>query len=203
MILSIIIPVYNAAKYINQCIQSVVRQSYHDFECILIDDGSNDGSGELCDNWAGIDNRIKVIHQQNQGVSIARNKGIKIAQGKYIVFIDSDDWVEENYLEALMESNADYVISGIYIHNNNSRTEKIIPNSEITFILNSSAKNYIAQLFKRQLLFGPISKRYKLSIVKDYQIKLKDIKLEGKKRTTVKEFINGIKKEDFIGVKFE
>ena len=89
--ISVIIPVYNVEEYLDQCIQSVIDQPYNDFECILIDDGSTDRSGEICDRWAKIDNRIKVIHQKNQGVSVARNKGIEIANGEYIYFIDGDD----------------------------------------------------------------------------------------------------------------
>ena len=89
--ISVIIPVYNVEKYLDQCIQSVINQSYTDFECILINDGSTDNSGEICNKWSEIDNRIKVIHQKNQGVSVARNRGIEIANGEYIYFIDGDD----------------------------------------------------------------------------------------------------------------
>ena len=101
--ISIIIPVYNVSQYLNECIQSVVNQSYKDFECILIDDGSSDGSEIICDQWEQKDSRIKVIHQPNQGVSKARNRGIAEVQGEYITFIDSDDWIDSNYLNALLQ----------------------------------------------------------------------------------------------------
>ena len=89
--ISIIIPVYNVEKYLDQCLDSVLNQSYADFECILINDGSTDNSGNICNNWAKKDNRFKVFHQDNQGVSCARNKGIDNAKGEYIYFIDGDD----------------------------------------------------------------------------------------------------------------
>ena len=92
--ISIIIPVYNVKLYLDNCIQSVIQQSYTDFECILVDDGSTDGSSEICDQWAEKDNRIIIVHQPNGGVSSARNKGLEQAKGEYICFIDSDDWVD-------------------------------------------------------------------------------------------------------------
>lgn len=89
--ISIIIPVYNVEKYLDQCLDSVLNQSYADFECILINDGSTDNSGNICNNWAKKDNRFKVIHQKNCGVSVARNNGINLSKGEYIYFIDGDD----------------------------------------------------------------------------------------------------------------
>ena len=89
---SIIIPVYNVEQYLDQCVGSVVSQSYRNFEVILVDDGSLDGSGALCDAWAARDARIRVIHQENQGLSGARNTGIRAAIGDYLMFLDSDDW---------------------------------------------------------------------------------------------------------------
>ena len=89
---SIIVPVYNVKKYITQCIDSVLNQEYINIELILIDDGSNDGSEIICEEYAQKDDRIKVIHKKNEGQSIARNLGIDIASGKYIFFLDSDDY---------------------------------------------------------------------------------------------------------------
>ena len=90
-LLSIIIPVYQAKKYLGKCIDSILNQSFLDFELILVDDGSNDGSERICDEYTRKDNRIKVIHQINQGVSGARNTGLKYASGEYIAFVDADD----------------------------------------------------------------------------------------------------------------
>lgn len=101
---SIIIPVYNAENYLKQCIESVVSQTYRKTEIILVDDGSTDTSGSICDGYARMDHRIKVIHQANSGVAVARNMGIRNAYGKYVVFADSDDWMEEGALEYLLSN---------------------------------------------------------------------------------------------------
>ena len=89
---SIIIPVYNVEKYLDTCVESVLCQSFRDFEVLLVDDGSRDSSGAICDRWAEKDSRIRVIHQENQGLSGARNTGIREATGDYLMFLDSDDW---------------------------------------------------------------------------------------------------------------
>ncbi len=99
-LLSIIVPVYNTEEYLNNCIQSVLNQIWQDWELILINDGSSDRSGEICEQYAADDNRIRVIHTSNQGQSAARNKGLKIANGEYITFIDSDDEITpDTYIE--------------------------------------------------------------------------------------------------------
>lgn len=98
---SIIIPVYRVENKIRRCLDSIMGQTFTDFECILVDDGSPDQSGAICDEYAEKDKRFKVIHQQNAGVSTARNQGIAVAKGKYITFVDSDDYVSENFLEQL------------------------------------------------------------------------------------------------------
>lgn len=110
---SIIIPVYNAEKHINKCMENVLKQTCENIEIIMIDDGSTDQSGNICDLYAKKDKRVKVIHQQNAGVSYARNTGIRLAQGKYIMFLDADDEIDENLIEdnynILEASNADFL----------------------------------------------------------------------------------------------
>lgn len=98
---SVIVPVYNAEKYLEKCILSVIHQSYDNWELILVDDGSKDGSPRIVDEYAGKDNRIIAIHQQNAGPGIARNNGIKRATGDYVVFLDSDDYIDEDYFALL------------------------------------------------------------------------------------------------------
>ncbi len=100
-LISVIVPVYNVEEYLDRCVESIVNQTYKNLEIILVNDGSTDNSGEKCDEWLKKDNRIKVIHKQNGGVSSARNVGLEDAKGKYITFIDSDDYVLENYVENL------------------------------------------------------------------------------------------------------
>ena len=107
-LISVIIPVYNVAVYLRQCLDSVVNQTYCHLEIILVDDGSTDGSGLICDEYALIDKRIIVIHQENRGLSQARNCGIDIAKGEYLTFIDSDDWVDVEYCEVLLKSLVEY-----------------------------------------------------------------------------------------------
>lgn len=117
-LISIIVPVYNAEKYLHRCIDSIINQTYKNIEIILVNDGSTDISSSICDKYAQIDERIKVIHQENAGVSVARNMGIDNSSGKYIMFVDSDDWVDEQIVEHLYkkiyEKQADIAICSHY-----------------------------------------------------------------------------------------
>lgn len=101
--LSIISPVYNVYSYLERCVCSILNQSYNDFELILIDDGSTDGSSTLCDEWAAKDCRVKVFHQKNSGVSSARNKGLEEAKGQYLTFVDSDDFIAPDTYQINMD----------------------------------------------------------------------------------------------------
>lgn len=107
-VISVIVPVYNVEKVLYHCIDSILNQIFNDFELILVDDGSTDNSGRICDEYAGKDTRAKVIHKQNGGVSSARNAGIEVAKGEYICFVDSDDYLESNYLKELVETKKKY-----------------------------------------------------------------------------------------------
>ena len=113
---SIIIPVYNVESYLDRCVDSVLKQSFQDIEILLIDDGSTDKSGLLCDRWAEKDNRVRVIHKVNEGVSAARNIGLDQANGDYIAFVDSDDFIDANMIETLYNTlqikHADMCICG-------------------------------------------------------------------------------------------
>lgn len=113
---SIIVPVYNAEQYLDRCIESILSQTFSDFELILVDDGSYDNCPAICDNYAAQDKRVKVIHKNNGGVSTARNQGIEIAAGDYLMFIDSDDYVDANMLEIMLNSAddfPDYIVTGL------------------------------------------------------------------------------------------
>ena len=96
--ISIIIPVYKAEKYLLRCLDSISKQTFEDFEVIMVDDGSPDNSGTICDEFVERDNRFNVVHKENGGVSSARAIGVEIAKGKYSIHFDPDDWVEENML---------------------------------------------------------------------------------------------------------
>ena len=108
MTISIIIPVYNASQYLSNCIDSIISQTYQDIELILIDDGSTDNSGEICDSYAKEDSKIIVQHKLNGGVSSARNLGLSIARGEYITFVDSDDYLKKDYLKNLLNASLKY-----------------------------------------------------------------------------------------------
>lgn len=116
--ISIIVPVYNVEKYLNKCVDSILNQTFRDFELILVDDGSPDKSGAICDQYAKKDTRVRVIHKKNGGLSDARNAGIDVAKGKYLGFIDSDDYIAEDMYELLytniIKEEANLSICGIY-----------------------------------------------------------------------------------------
>lgn len=129
-LVSIIIPVYQVEKYLEKCLESVINQTYKKIEVILIDDGSKDNSGKICDEYAQKDKRIIVIHKNNEGVSKARNVGIECAKGTYITFVDSDDFIHKDYIEKLYElckhNNADLSICGT---KNILENEKVVKKS--------------------------------------------------------------------------
>lgn len=103
-LVSIIVPVYNVEKYLEKCLDSLIKQTYRNLQIILVDDGSGDSSGTICDRYAGQDNRIQVIHKKQSGVSAARNTGLEAVKGSYICFADSDDWIDEKMIETMYEN---------------------------------------------------------------------------------------------------
>lgn len=123
--ISIIVPVYKAEQWIHRCIDSLRRQTFSDIEIILVDDGSPDSCGRICDEYAAVDNRIKVIHKQNEGVAVARQAGTDLARGEYIIHADPDDWVEPDMLEQLYAkakgTGADVTICDYYENKNNEQ----------------------------------------------------------------------------------
>ena len=160
-LISIIVPVYRTEKYLDRCVESIVNQTYKNLEIILVDDGSPDDCPKMCDEWAKKDKRIKVIHKENGGVSSARNIGIKSAKGKYIGFVDSDDYIEKEMYESLIDvlnknKNLDYIYCDIYdaekINNHSREDYKIISKIEkieAIFPFNASIWNGI---FSRKII---------------------------------------------------
>ena len=170
--ISIIVPVYGAEKYLHRCLDSILAQTFEDWECILVDDGSKDRSGSICDDYSEKDNRFKVIHKENGGVSSARNCGIQEANGEWCCFIDSDDWVEANYLQNFLVDNyTEYgcIIQSFYFeYENNSKTEIItLPSeiieqpSELAFFLEKTPVVHNGFIWHRL---------YKLNIIKENNI---------------------------------
>lgn len=103
-VVSVIVPIYNAEKYLSKCIESILTQTYKKLEILLIDDGSSDKSGEICDRYAAADSRIKVVHRENKGVAYTRNEGLDMASGEYITFVDSDDYIHPCMYECMLKS---------------------------------------------------------------------------------------------------
>lgn len=103
-LVSIVVPVYNVQQYLSRCLESLTAQTYSNIELLLIDDGSTDTSGAICDHWAGRDQRIRVYHKENGGLSDARNFGLRHAAGKYVCFVDSDDWCDLRYIEVMLKT---------------------------------------------------------------------------------------------------
>ena len=130
--ISIVIPIYNTEQYLDKCVDSVLNQTYKNLEVILVDDGSTDDSGKICDYYAAKDERVVIIHQRNQGNNVARKNGVKIANGDYVGFVDSDDWIEPDMYQCMVDNikknNADIVSVGFYLEYSN-KTE--IYNDEI------------------------------------------------------------------------
>lgn len=144
MMLSIIVPIYNADKYLKICIDSILNQTYKDFELILVDDGSKDCSPQICDEYALKDNRVKVIHQENAGVSSARNSGLNFCSGQFIAFVDADDYIGEKFFQKLLNEiqiGADIIICG-YTCCRKQQLEQVFPYAPREFDLPTLKENY-------------------------------------------------------------
>lgn len=169
--ISIIIPVYNADLYLSKCIDSVKFQTYTDWELILVDDGSKDQSGMICDEYAKQDHRITVIHQPNKGVSSARNAGMAIAKGVYLCFVDADDWLEPSFIDDFDIANSDYdmYIAGWFFNT--------FGNSDLGVRYEAAHCNTVEDIrneFFRQKLVNngyPWGKLYKTSIIRDNNLR--------------------------------
>lgn len=154
-LVSIIIPIYNVEQYLNQCIQSVIKQTYTNLEILLIDDGSSDKSGEIADTWAKRDKRIKVIHQKNGGLSAARNAGLDDCHGEWIAFIDSDDYVSFNYIKEMLISayaNDTKLVNCGYVEVDSTSNRLITPNVKLISGVYSS-NQYWKKYYQSKLPF--------------------------------------------------
>lgn len=191
-LVSIIVPVYQIEKYIRICLDSILHQTYPNIEVILINDGSTDNTGKICDEYKLKDDRIKVIHKINEGVAIARNEGIKISKGKYLTFIDGDDYVALNYIELLVNSinasHSDMSLTDSMIINENTTVDyslvkgntKELNDFELLrelismrIIHNISGKMFKREIFN-QIMFTP-NKKYAedLEVIYKYVLKIK------------------------------
>lgn len=159
--ISIIIPVFNTENYLHRCVDSILSQTYQDFEILLIDDGSTDRSGEICDQYAKLDNRIRVYHKENGGVSSARNWGLKNASGYWITFIDADDWIDKETLKQCLEapSNVELIRFGMKsVFKNNTYV------ADARLSESWDYEEFFSKVFSRQTMLGVCGGLYLRSI---------------------------------------
>ena len=163
--ISVIVPVYNVEKYLEECLESIQNQTYTDIEVILVNDGSTDNSEVICEKYCEQDKRFKLINQKNQGQSSARNVGVEASTGEFIAFVDSDDIIKINYLEELMQ----YMTEDIDIVESNftvSKKDFFIETSKETMILFEGNSQEAVKIFPNHVLsVNPVTKLYRRSIV--------------------------------------
>lgn len=164
--ISIIVPVYNSEKYLRRCVDSILAQDYGNFELLLIDDGSIDNSGNICDEYASLDARVKVFHKVNGGVSTARNVGVDNAKGKWITFVDSDDFIEKSYLN-IGDSTADIIFQN-YVTTGTSEKSKY---AKMKISNLESLKDFLNNEAHKELFRTPWGKFFKKSIIKEHDLR--------------------------------
>lgn len=150
LLFSLIVPLYNVEKYLKRCIESLINQTYDNIEILLIDDGSTDNSLNICSNYSKVDNRIKVFHKENGGLSDARNYGIDRAKGDYVIFIDSDDYIDTDTCEKFLpycKENCDIIIGNAYVQN---KTEEKIKNYYINKVI--TGKEFLLEGYKNSAI---------------------------------------------------
>lgn len=171
--ISIIVPIWNSGAFLDECLSSIASQTEKDWECLLIDDGSDDNSPQICQQWCQFDIRFKFFQQVHLGVSTARNRGINESSGDYLVFVDSDDTVTPTYLEHFLSTSpADLVIGGcIKCYSDNDKNNvRFSPKSRLSFKIQSPYTAAFADLNDKFLLYGPCAKLFLSDIVKNNHI---------------------------------
>lgn len=188
--ISLIVPIYNKEKYIKNCIESLISQTYKDIEILLIDDGSTDSSLKICNSYKIKDDRIKVYSKKNGGVSSARNYGLNKMSGEKVLFVDADDYIEEDYVDTLNQYEEDFVVCSYLINENGIETKGISGN------LTKTDKNdiYLTCLGKKyySLMVGPCTKLFKSKIIKDNKISFDESMNFGEDTCFVLEYIKRI-----------
>lgn len=163
--ISVIVPVYNVEKYLEECLDSIQNQTYSDIEVILVNDGSLDNSKDICEKYCKEDNRFKLINQANQGQSVARNHGVAASTGEFIAFVDSDDIIRQDYLEVLiryMSEEVDIVESQFTVHKKEFFNENY---KEINVIFEGDSEEAVKAVSKHVLSVNPVTKLYRRSVV--------------------------------------
>lgn len=188
-IISIIVPVYNTEKYLHRCIDSILGQTYTDFELLLVDDGSTDSSGAICDEYAAKDPRVRVFHKENGGVSSARNLGLDNAQGEWMTFVDSDDWVEKSMLYNLVKiDDADLIIGAMKFEHDS--TIGVFP--RIGRLEGRILNSLLAENIDHHSISGPCSKLFKRSIINDNFLRFNESLTFGEDAVFVKQYLGKV-----------
>jgi glycosyltransferase involved in cell wall biosynthesis len=191
--ISVIVPIYNTEKYLDRCIQSILAQTYTDFELLLVDDGSTDTSGAICDKYAEQDSRVRVFHKENGGVSSARNMGLDNAQGEWVTFVDADDWLENGYLEIFMKNTEELTCQSFHSYYEGQKEAW-----DTTIYNTNGINNYIEQLYNKRILGYCWGILFKTQIIRDNNIKFySDVKFR-EDEIFVLEYISYIKGITFI-----
>lgn len=172
--ITIIVPVYNAEQYISRCIESILNQSINDWQMILVDDGSNDKSYEICQQFAVLDSRIRVVHQENAGAGAARNMGLDIARGDYIVFVDSDDYVDKDYFKLLSMHDEDVVFIDVEAVAENG---KVIRKEYMSCYKNMTKNDFMRSQMTGKINWGGVRKAVKREIIERNNIRYSDHKV--------------------------
>ena len=203
--ISIIVPVYNASHTIEKCIESILNQSYKDFELLLINDGSKDNSYELMKNLTKTDSRVIIINQDNQGVSTARNRGLDEAKGDFVLFIDSDDYVDNDYVMVLHANavDVDWVFSGIrdFAHN---REDNLFKYEDKVYDLNN--ENSYLDFANLGLFNAPFPKLFKRSIIEQRRIRFnRDISIAEDRQFNLEylRYVNQVRTLSYIGYNYK
>ena len=196
-LVSIIVPIFNASDYLSICVESIINQSYKNIEIFLIDDGSNDDSYNLCKKYAGCDSRVMALHHENRGVSYTRNRGIQIANGEYICFIDSDDYVDKNFIEKMIEplNKDDYDL--IICRNFNCNKDGIL--EEVKVENGDFGDDLRDDYWKlNKFLGGPCLKLYRREIITKNNIRFLENVSYSEDRIFNTEFYSKIKRYSFV-----
>lgn len=169
-LITIIIPIYNVEQYLQKCLDSVLGQTYSNLEIILVDDGSLDNCSKICDDYKDKDSRVVVVHKKNGGLSDARNVGIGIANGEYLMFVDSDDWVEPTYcekaLEVAIKNNCDCVAFGINVVKGNGKIIRIGASHSYFMTSEESIKRIVERDFPYNYVWNKLYRRSLFDIIK-------------------------------------
>ena len=185
-LISIIVPVYNTEKWLNSCIDSILSQTYTNFELLLVDDGSTDRSCDICNDYVKKDSRVRVFHKENGGVSSARNLGLDYARGEWITFVDSDDWIEKTALyNMLEESDADIIVGSMHFANDNTIG---------TFPARGKVNGkkfelLLAENIDHHSICGPCAKLFKKKIIQDNHIRFNETLTFGEDSVFVKTYL--------------